>query len=158
LIERLGWIPALVLSLAVMAAIYWVTVNAERRRHGGLEPGAPTSRRGLQRFVKGPWPLLWGAVALALGNFATLYLAGRPWGVTSALALWGSKMAGVAGVDVTNWTYWQGARAALASTERFLRRYLGNGLANGRHQMVKDASAGSWSFAAATLARDTLGS
>jgi hypothetical protein len=28
----------------------------------------------------------------------------------------------------------------------------------GRHQMVKDASAGSWSFAAAPLARDTLGS
>jgi hypothetical protein len=29
---------------------------------------------------------------------------------------------------------------------------------DGRHQTVKDASAMSWSFAAATLARDTLGS
>jgi uncharacterized protein len=112
LIERLGWIPALILSLAVMAGIYWMTVNAERRRHGELEPGAATSQRGLRRFVQGPWPLLCGAIALALGNFATLYLAGRPWGITSALALWGSKMAAVAGVDVANWTYWQGARAA----------------------------------------------
>jgi len=49
---------------------------------------------------------------LALGNFATLYLAGRPWGVTSALALWGSKILMFAGVDVAAWPFWQGARAA----------------------------------------------
>lgn len=112
LIEKLGMVPALALSLFVMAAIYGLTIVLERRRHGTLVAGAPTKRKGWRRFLQGPWPLVWGAIGLAIGNFATLYLAGRPWGITSAFALWGSKIAQLAGVDVASWTYWQGARAA----------------------------------------------
>ncbi len=112
LIDKLGLAPALLLSLLAMAAIYTLTVVLEKRRHGALTEGAPARVHGWRRFVQGPWPLVWGAVALALGNFATLYLAGRPWGITSALALWGSKMVALAGVDVAAWPYWQGARAA----------------------------------------------
>jgi uncharacterized membrane protein YedE/YeeE len=107
LIDTLGWAPALALSLALFAAIAGFTTFAERRRHGALESGAKTSLRGWQRFLHGPWPLLAGAVALALANFATLYLAGRPWGVTSAFALWGSKIVAATGVDVAAWGYWQ---------------------------------------------------
>jgi uncharacterized membrane protein YedE/YeeE len=47
-------------------------------------------------------------VALALLNFATLWLAGRPWGVTSAFALWGGKGLDAAGVDVASWSHWEG--------------------------------------------------
>jgi hypothetical protein len=39
-------------------------------------------------------------------NIATLWLAGRPWGVTSAFALWGSKALAAAGVPVASWSYW----------------------------------------------------
>ena len=109
LIAAWGWFPALLVSLVGFAAIAAVTTLIERRRHGTLRSGAPTDRRGWQRFLHGPWPLLAGAVALALGNFATLYLAGRPWGITSAFALWGSKIFAAAGVDVASWGYWQGA-------------------------------------------------
>ena len=112
LIETLGMPVALGLSLMLMALIYATTVMVEKQRHGELIPGAQSSVRGWRRFVQGPWPLVWGAVALALGNFATLYLAGRPWGITSALALWGSKILLLSGVDVASWPYWQGARAA----------------------------------------------
>src|SRR4051812_33579461 len=112
LIEKLGMFPALVLSLSLMAAIFAATVWLEKQRHGRLIPGAQSRVRGWRRFVQGPWPLVWGAIALALGNFATLYLAGRPWGITSALALWGSKILSFAGVDVAAWPFWQGARAA----------------------------------------------
>jgi uncharacterized membrane protein YedE/YeeE len=112
LIEKLGLLSALSLSLLVMAAIYGLTVLLERRRHGALIAGAPSPHRGWRRFLQGPWPLLWGAVGLALGNYATLYLAGRPWGITSAFALWGSKIAMASGLDVAAWPYWQGARAA----------------------------------------------
>lgn len=112
LIEKLGLIPALALSLIVMVGIYGITLVLERRRHGALAGGADTTRHGWRRFLQGPWPLIWGAVGLALGNFATLYLAGRPWGITSAFALWGSKIAAAGGVDVASWSYWQGARAA----------------------------------------------
>src|SRR4051812_6462836 len=112
LIERLGMPLALGLSLMLMAAIFAATVWLEKQRHGRLIPGARSRVHGWRRFVQGPWPLVWGAIALALGNFATLYLAGRPWGVTSALALWGSKILLLAGVDVAAWPFWQGARAA----------------------------------------------
>jgi uncharacterized membrane protein YedE/YeeE len=112
LIDKLGWAPALAVSLLLFAAIYGVTVWVERRKHGALVSGNETPRRGWQRFLHGPWPLVAGAVALAVGKFATLYLAGRPWGITSAFALWGSKIVAAAGVDVASWGYWQGAARA----------------------------------------------
>ncbi|QQN61842.1 YeeE/YedE family protein [Bradyrhizobium diazoefficiens] len=112
LIESFGWLPALLLCWLAMAAIYLLTIRAEIRLHGKLEPGARTRLRGARRFMQGPWPLLAGAILLAIGNFATLYLAGRPWGITSAFALWGSKILMGFGVDAASWPYWQGARAA----------------------------------------------
>jgi uncharacterized membrane protein YedE/YeeE len=113
LVSAWGVVPALMLGLVVCALIAAATVLVERRRHGTLLSGVKTDRRGWRRFLHGPWPLLAGAVALAIGNFATLYLAGRPWGITSAFALWGSKIIGAVGVDVASWGYWRTpARAA----------------------------------------------
>jgi uncharacterized membrane protein YedE/YeeE len=68
-------------------------------------------------WLSGPWPLVAGALALALVNVATLALAGRPWGVTSAFALWGSKLLATSGLDVAAWDYWStpGRAASLAS-------------------------------------------
>jgi uncharacterized protein len=114
LIKSLGWLPALALSLAGFAAIAVLTIVIERRWYGELRSGVVTDRRGWRRFLHGPWPLLAGAVALALGNFATLYLAGRPWGITSAFALWGSKIFAATGVDVASWSYWQPVERAKA--------------------------------------------
>jgi uncharacterized membrane protein YedE/YeeE len=54
-----------------------------------------------------------GAIGLMLVNLATLLLAGRPWGVTSAFALWGAKMAAAAGVPVETWPYWASQQGAL---------------------------------------------
>jgi uncharacterized membrane protein YedE/YeeE len=107
LIDRLGWAPALALHLAAFAAIAGLTVALERRRHGSVRTALATPAHGWHRLVQGPWPLVWGAVALAVGNFATLYLAGRPWGITSGFALWGSKALAAVGLDVQSWGYWQ---------------------------------------------------
>src|SRR5215469_1369921 len=117
LIKSWGWAPALAVSLVGFAAITALTIVIERRMHGNLRSGVRTDRRGWSRFLHGPWPLLAGAVALAIGNFATLYLAGRPWGITSAFALWGSKIFQAAGVDVASWGYWQTAARAKALQE-----------------------------------------
>jgi uncharacterized membrane protein YedE/YeeE len=106
LIEVWGPWTALAAQLAVFAAIAAVTVVLEKRRHGRLIEANPSPRIGLERFLRGPWPLVAGAVALALLNFATLYLAGRPWGITSAFALWGSKIAQAIGFDPAFWPYW----------------------------------------------------
>jgi uncharacterized membrane protein YedE/YeeE len=86
LISAWGWLPALLISFIGFAGIAGFTVFIERRQHGALLSGVSTDRRGWRRFLHGPWPLLAGAVALAFGNFATLYLAGRPWGITSAFS------------------------------------------------------------------------
>jgi uncharacterized protein len=117
LISAWGWLPALLVSLVGFAAIAALTVLIERRRHGTLLSGVATDRRGWRRFLHGPWPLFAGAVALAIGNFATLYLAGRPWGITSAFALWGSKILAVSGADVASWGYWQVPARAQALRE-----------------------------------------
>jgi uncharacterized protein len=112
LIKSWGWAPALAVSLVGFAAIAALTVAIERRMHGELRSGVTTDRHGWRRFLHGPWPLLAGAVALALGNFATLYLAGRPWGITSAFALWGSKIFAASGIDVASWGYWHSPERA----------------------------------------------
>ncbi|WP_230529903.1 YeeE/YedE family protein [Microvirga roseola] len=105
-IELWGLWTGLAVQLAVFAAITAVTIVLEKRRHGRLVEANPSPRQGLARFLRGPWPLVAGAVALALLNFATLYLAGRPWGITSAFALWGSKIAAVIGFEPATWPYW----------------------------------------------------
>jgi hypothetical protein len=113
LVTELGLAPALVLNLAVFAAIAAVTVVLEWWRHGRLLPAHQGNATGWRRALQGPWPLIAGALGLALLNVATLALAGRPWGITSAFALWGSKAVAAVGVDAASWPYWSSpARAA----------------------------------------------
>lgn len=106
LIQSWGPWTALGFQLVLFAIIAAVTVVLEKRRHGKIIEADASPREGLSRFLRGPWPIVAGAVALALLNFATLALAGRPWGITSAFALWGSKIAAAIGFDVASWPYW----------------------------------------------------
>ena len=104
LVTRFGPVGALAGSLVVFGAIFVATVMIERRRFGALVETPLPSRR--PRWLRGPWPLAAGAIGLALVNLATLLLAGRPWGITSAFALWGAKLARAVGVPVETWPYW----------------------------------------------------
>lgn len=117
LVESLGVLPGLLLSFIVFAIIAAATVYFEKKRHGSLEIEPSSKHQGWKRFIRGPWPLIWGGIILTLLNFATLALAGRPWGVTSALAVWGAKGATLVGVDVASWDYWQKAGNAKALAE-----------------------------------------
>lgn len=100
----LGTAPALALTLAVLAAAWLAAAAIERRRHGAVQPIGTT----LGGLLRGPWPLLWGAVGLALLNLATLLIAGRPWGIIAALPLWGSLAVEALGWDdPAFWDWWQ---------------------------------------------------
>ena len=114
LVKLAGAWGGIAISLALFIAIAAFTVVMEKRRHGQLERTSAVNKKGAERWLSGPWPLLFGAVALALLNFATLALAGRPWGITSAFALWGAKAFQLVGGDVTQWGYWQSSWNASA--------------------------------------------
>ncbi|MFO7855733.1 MAG: YeeE/YedE family protein [Paracoccaceae bacterium] len=106
LAETGGPIPALAVLFAALGAIGLASVALERRAHGTLEG----PRRG-GTWLQGPWSLLAGALALAAVCWATFLVLGRPWGITSALALWGAKILAAAGAPVETWGYWSGWRA-----------------------------------------------
>jgi len=110
-----AWGPwtALAVSLIAFAALASITVVVERGRPQAVAPSSHTSPSA--RWLRGPWPLAAGAIGLALVNIATLLIAGRPWGVTSAFALWGAKALAAVNVNVEAWPYWAAPaqRAAL---------------------------------------------
>lgn len=113
LIKQFGWLQALAATLAVLALLAALTATIERRWHGRLGGDTPVQQRGWRRVLRGPWPLLAAAVLLALGNVATLAIAGRPWGVINAFSLWGSKIIDALGGDVVWWDFWQARPEAL---------------------------------------------
>ncbi len=100
LVATFGWLPALALNLAVFAIAYFTVARIERRRHGHV---VAISHIENASWLSGPWPLLAGALALALLNFATLYQSGKPWGITSAFGLWGGMVLQSAGLPVETW-------------------------------------------------------
>ena len=116
-VEQLGVAPALIVNFILFSVIALITVVMEKRRHGSLETEPQAVEQGWKRFIRGPWPLIWGGIILTLLNFATLALAGRPWGVTSALAVWGAKAVSLVGIDVAAWDYWQKPGNAKALAE-----------------------------------------
>jgi uncharacterized membrane protein YedE/YeeE len=103
IITAFGPWQALIGSLLLFGGIAALTGVAEKKRHGSIDPVATKSK---SRWLNGPWPLVAGAIGLALVNIATLVIGGRPWGVTSAFALWGAKLYASVGGNVATWTYW----------------------------------------------------
>jgi hypothetical protein len=106
LTDLMGLTGALVLQLGLFAALAAATIVVERRRHGRLATDGGAQAGFGRRLLQGPWPLVWGAILLALLNVATLALAGHPWTVSFGYTLWGAKAAAAAGVDVGSWTFW----------------------------------------------------
>ncbi|HJO12614.1 MAG: YeeE/YedE family protein [Gammaproteobacteria bacterium] len=112
LLVNFGAVGAILISFVLFAGVWLAAAAYERRRHGTLGDGLKGEEP--RSWLSGPWPLIAGALALAAVNIATLMLAGRPWGVTSAFALWGAKIATVSGMDVGSWAYWQRPGSASA--------------------------------------------
>ncbi|GJL80395.1 MAG: hypothetical protein DHS20C01_00290 [marine bacterium B5-7] len=111
-IRIFGWQWALAINLGIFAAIVVLSVYLEKRRHGTLLIQTRSEKPPGRRILTGPWSLAAGAIALAMLSIVTLWLAGRPWGITSAFALWGAKILMLFHIDVSTWPYWSGWRAA----------------------------------------------
>ncbi|NJM35199.1 MAG: YeeE/YedE family protein [Rhodomicrobium sp.] len=110
LIWTAGPMLALLIALAVLGALFLASRGLERKLHGGLAP-----ETGTGSLLQGPWSLTTGAVALAVMSVLTLIVLERPWGITSAFALWGAKIAQGAGIEVEWWAFWSHSQALNAS-------------------------------------------
>ncbi len=69
-------------------------------------------------LLYGSWSLALGAVVLAVLNWLTLLIAGRPWGVTWGFTLWTAKIATLLGWNPATSSFWSsdiGAEALSAS-------------------------------------------
>ena len=134
--NEIGWPGGLALQLAFIAALALITIRIERKRHGSLERAEKIAgpADAWRRLLFGRWPLLWGAVALALLNVTTLLVAGRPWGITWGYTLWGGKVAEAAGLDISAWSFWQWsypARSLAAGIEQDVTSVMNIGIIAG---------------------------
>lgn len=113
LARELGTWQALGLQLAALALIYGFLRLLGARGGEGLWWDGGFSA---ERLLRGPWPLLLGAGALAVLNWATLLIAGHPWSITWGFTLWAAKVAVLLGWDPSTSPFWGGAfaRGALA--------------------------------------------
>jgi uncharacterized membrane protein YedE/YeeE len=105
--DHVGWGGSLAVTLVALAAVVLVSRRVQARRNPP-PVGAPPSARGtLARVVRGSWPLAAGALVIAVLGGAVLLVSGGAWGITSAFALWGSKLVGVLGGSPESWAFWQ---------------------------------------------------
>lgn len=109
--EAIGWGPAVVLQLTILALIY---LGLRRLGAGNKRPLWTTGRGSWAWVARGPWPLLLSAGSLALLNWMTLLIAGHPWSITWAFALWGAKAAVAFGWSPETSVFWSGGFPAAA--------------------------------------------
>lgn len=122
LITELGWIPALLSQLAVLAILYRYVSSLEIKKHNNLQDFSAKQQHDtfLEQLIHGPWPIWWGVIGLTLFGLVTLLLAGYPWSITFAFGLWGAKIWSALGGDAANWAYWSGGYPAKALNQSVL--------------------------------------
>lgn len=100
-----GWPLATLAQIAMLGVIYLALKKCGLKITRSLWW---VKRPGLNSFLRGPWPLLWSGLLLALLNFATLLTAGHAWSVTWGFTLWGAEIAALFGWDPLTSSFWQG--------------------------------------------------
>jgi len=110
LITELGWPVALVAQFALLGLLFFIASAIESRSRQPIMKIFDDEALGItrHRLLYGPWPILWGVVALAIFGLLTLIIAGYPWSITFAFGLWGAKIWTALGGDLSNWAFWSG--------------------------------------------------
>ena len=108
ILREWGLVNALAVQMTLLGAIAALSLWVERRRRPAAAKAAQPALQvpSWRRCLCGPWPLLWGAVLLAVLNAVTLVSAGHPWTISFGYTLWGGKLASAAGLDLAAWPFW----------------------------------------------------
>lgn len=104
--DHLGYGGAWAVTIAALLAIV-VGSRAYQARRNPPPTGRPPSAAGVARIWRGSWPMLVGAVVLAVLAAGVLLVSGGTWGVTSAFGLWGAKLLQLVGLHPETWAFWQ---------------------------------------------------
>ncbi len=120
LVGNWGW-AGVGLQLVVLGIIAFLLWRWRSSTQEGSKEFAPALRwPALTELLYGPWSLAAGAIALAVLNWLTLLVAGRPWGVTWAFTLWTAKVAQTLGWNPASSSFWsQGMGAEALSKSVF---------------------------------------
>ena len=112
LIGLWGWsgVAIQLLAFLLIALALWLWQKNQNRE---VIPEVNSSSF-LNTLLYGPWSLIWGSIALAVLNWLTLIIAGRPWGVTWAFTLWAAKIAQLLGWNPSSSKFWSQVGAAEA--------------------------------------------
>lgn len=110
----LDWgIAGLLVSLGLLALIYWGLIGYERARTHKLTQLFPLERKLNAIPYTNPVrakQLLVAGLLLALISCGILLLAGQPWSIASVFALWPFKLADAIdihfGLSLINWSFW----------------------------------------------------
>ncbi len=100
--KEFGWSAALIGQLAVLLLL------SELLRRWGKRSDLASQWPTWRRFTAGGWPIVWGAMALAVLNWVSMVVAGYPWSITWAFTLSGAKIARFLGWDPAGEWFWTG--------------------------------------------------
>lgn len=100
MVESFGVWPAIALTLAILAALYALTVAVERARHGSIPETAPGEGSLLHRAIYGPWSPMTGGIVMGVLTGLVLVVTLQPWGITFGYTIYGAKLATAMGIDL----------------------------------------------------------
>lgn len=104
LIEEIGPVAAAAVTLALLGALWALTLWRERAMHGAVERVAPGAGPLWQRAVFGPWSPWFGGALLGVLAGLVVVVTQQPWGITFGYTLYGVKTLAALGFDVSSWT------------------------------------------------------
>jgi uncharacterized membrane protein YedE/YeeE len=104
--DHFGWFGSWTITVALITGLVMITLLVQRRRNPPPAAPVPTAR-GFARLYRGSWPALVGAVVLGVLAGLVFLVAGRPWGVSAAFALWGAKFLQAVGLHPESWEFWR---------------------------------------------------
>jgi uncharacterized membrane protein YedE/YeeE len=104
--DHLGYAGAWAVTIAALVAVATAS-RAYQARRNPPPAGRPPTADGISRIWRGAWPMLTGAVVLAVLAAGVLLVSGGTWGVTSAFGLWGAKLLQLVGLHPETWSFWQ---------------------------------------------------
>ncbi len=118
LINLWGWLGVAVQVLVLLLIAYALWRWQQKNDRSFAPPTFTNSDSfNLRTLLYGPWSLVFGAIVLAVLNWLTLLIAGRPWGVTWGFTLWAAKIAQLLGWSPATSQFWSQGMGAKALSQ-----------------------------------------